>query len=225
MPGRWIAIGDIHGCATALRKLIATIVPTSEDVIVTLGDVLDRGPDSRGVIEQLIGLREQCVLKSVLGNHEEMFLAVIRREFPADRWIQFGGAATLDSYGFRSDLSVIPEEHVELLRSGADYLEAERHFFVHANYESHLPLAEQQPHWLRWLSLEETVPDPHFSGKIAIVGHTPDRSGEIFSIRHLKCIDTYCYGGGWLTALDISSGHVWQANEADLVREFSIGNE
>lgn len=218
MPGRWIAIGDIHGCSRALRALLAEISPTPEDIIVTLGDVLDRGPDSRGAIEQLIELSHKCSLKGVLGNHEEMVLSVIRGDSSPMQWVQFGGAATLDSYGFQGDLSVIPPEHLQFLESFVDYVEAERHFFVHANYDPQRPLDRQRGSHLRWLSLKDSFPQPHMSGKTAIVGHTAERSGEVFSSQHLKCIDTYCYGGGWLTAYDISTGFIWQANESEAIR-------
>ena len=56
------------------------------------------------------------------------------------------------------------------------------------------------------------------SGKKAIVGHTPDPSGEIFDIGHLMCIDTYCYGGQWLTAADVANGTIWQANDKGQLR-------
>ena len=218
MPGRCIAIGDIHGCSRALGALLAAISPTSEDVVVTLGDVLDRGPDSRRTIDRLIELSQNCCLKGVLGNHEEMLLSVIRGDTPPMQWVKFGGAATLDSYGFQGDLSVIPREHLKFLESFVDYVEAERHFFVHANYDPQIPLDRQSPSHLRWLSLNESFPSRHLSGKTAIVGHTAERSGEVFSSQHLKCIDTYCYGGGWLTAYDVDTGFIWQANESEVVR-------
>lgn len=74
MPPRTIAIGDVHGCAAALRALLEQIKPQSTDTIVMLGDCVDRGPDSRGVIETLLELRGRCELVPILGNHEEMML-------------------------------------------------------------------------------------------------------------------------------------------------------
>jgi serine/threonine protein phosphatase 1 len=222
MPGRVIAIGDIHGCARALRQLIKLISVTAQDTIIPLGDVLDRGPDSRNVLEQLLELSHRCELRPVLGNHEEMLLDVLDRKISPLHWVRFGGAATLDSYGFSGDLSVIPPDHIQFLRTFAefaDFVELDNHFFVHGNYQADRPLAMQDSKWLRWKSLEEVVPPPHQSGKTAIVGHTPDRSGEIFSIKHLKCIDTYCYGGGWLTALDVTTGTVWQVNDEEQIRK------
>ena len=73
MP-RTIAIGDIHGCSTAQAKLIELIDPQPDDVLVPLGDFVDRGIDSKGVIEQLISLADRCRLVPILGNHEEMML-------------------------------------------------------------------------------------------------------------------------------------------------------
>jgi serine/threonine protein phosphatase 1 len=83
-------------------------------------------------------------------------------------------------------------------------------------------LVEQKSLWLRWTSLDQSLPGPHKSGKIAIIGHTPDKSGEILSLRHLKCIDTYCYGGKWLTALDASAGKLWQASDEGELRKSTL---
>ena len=72
MAGRFIAIGDIHGCSVALESLLQLLRPTSSDTIVTLGDYVNRGPDSRGVLTQLIALRERCPLVPLLGNHDDL---------------------------------------------------------------------------------------------------------------------------------------------------------
>jgi len=71
---------------------------------------------------------------------------------------------------------------------------------------------------LRWESLKLRQPGPHCSGKTAIVGHTAQRDGEILDLGYLKCIDTCCYGEGWLTALDVDSGQVWQADKEGRMR-------
>ncbi len=218
MTGRTIAVGDIHGCAAALKTLLDMIAPTPDDTIVTLGDYVDRGPDSRGVINQLIELRKRCHLVPLMGNHEEMMLEVVREKQPPYRWLQHGGVDTLDSYGFCGDMSVIPETHLEFFRSMKDFYETDSHFFVHANYDPNLPLEQQDVHTLRWQKLTEVTPGPHQNGKRAVVGHTHDRDGEIFKVRHLTCIDTYCYGGRWLTALDVTSGTIWQADSEGRLR-------
>jgi serine/threonine protein phosphatase 1 len=223
--GRTIAVGDVHGCAAALAALIAAIRPTPEDTLVFLGDYIDRGPDSRGVLDQLLQLREHCILVPILGNHEEMLLAALEGPSELRYWLHFGGLATIASYGFRGGSSLapadlrrlIPAEHLQFIRECRNHFEAVRHFFAHAYYDPYRPLSEQ--HWggLRWLSLPAT-PVPHCSGKVAVVGHTPQKNGEILDLGFVKCIDTYCHGGGWLTALEVHRGQVWQANPAGELR-------
>jgi serine/threonine protein phosphatase 1 len=212
MP-RTIAIGDVHGCLPALEAILQAIAPQPDDTLVTLGDYVDRGPDSRGVIERLLAVAKQCRLIPILGNHEEMLLAVIDRQMPPDDWLRCGGQATVASYGeSEPGMPVLPAEHVSFLRRCEPYYETETHLLLHANYDPQLPLAEQSLYTIRWLSLRDSIPPAHVSGKTAILGHTPTRSGEIFDLGYLKCIDTYCYGGGWLTALDLASGQAWQAS-------------
>ena len=89
MPQRVIAIGDIHGCARALATLIEAIQPGPDDLLIPLGDYIDRGPDSKWVIDQLIALRNRCQLIPLLGNHEEMlFLARLTRG-DLNFWLHF----------------------------------------------------------------------------------------------------------------------------------------
>ncbi len=218
MPSRTIAIGDMHGCSRALHTLLDHIQPTQEDVFVPLGDFVDRGPDSKGVLDQLLELETVCRLKPILGNHEEMMVMVLTGQMGPSDWLRYGGVNTLDSYGFAGDLGVIPESHRDFLQRCHDFFETDTHFFVHANYVPEIPLAELDREVLRWWSLLHTTPGPHQNGKVGVLGHTPDKTGEIFDLGYLKCIDTYCYGGKWLTALDVSSGTIWQANEAGELR-------
>jgi serine/threonine protein phosphatase 1 len=212
MPRRTIAIGDIHGCSAALAALIDAIKPGPDDVLVTLGDYINRGPDSRGVLELLIDLERRCRLVALLGNHDQMLLDVRAGRFPISWLLDIGGRATFASYGDRCDLELIPEEHYEFLAECLDYHETASHIFIHANYYPDLPMDDQPGSMLRWESLREGTPGPHDSGKTVIAGHTSQKSGEILDLGFLKCIDTYCYGGGWLSALDVDTAEVWQAN-------------
>ncbi len=218
MGNRIIAIGDIHGCSTALKTLLDTISVTATDTVISLGDLVDRGPDSKGVIEQLLELKDRCNFVLIQGNHEEMLLNVVRDGEAPHEWLKHGGVATLDSYGFTGDVSVVPHDHIAFMESAVPFFETDEHFFVHGNYAPKIALADQDPTVLRWKSLIESTPGPHISGKKAVVGHTPDKSGEIFDIGHLICIDTFCYGGRWLTGMDVASGEVWQANDEGDVR-------
>ena len=126
---------------------------------------------------------------------------------------------TINSYVYGQGIDVIPEDHLEFICAARDYYETDSHFFVHAGYEADLPLGEQPEHMLRWSLLGDPIPDPHQSGKIAVVGHTEQRNGEILNCGHVICIDTYCHGYGWLTALDVLSGQIWQASRWGALRE------
>jgi len=209
MANRVIAIGDIHGCSIALGKLIDAIQPDSTDTIVTLGDYINRGPDGRGAIDQLIGLRDQCHFVPLLGNHDQLLLQnrSARTEVP--------GYGLTD---LENGLERFRNDHFAFLESCCMYFEIDTHFFVHANYEPKKPLAEQDDYTLLWLSLDARVPKQHCSRKIAIVGHTSQHNGEVLDRRHLKCIDTYCHGGGWLTAFDVRTAQIWQVDKNGVQR-------
>lgn len=215
---RTIAVSDIHGCLAALEALLAAIRPQPADTLVLLGDYVDRGPDSRGVIERIFSLRQQCHLVPLLGNHDEMMVNVYdgQTELYMD-WLMFGGNATLESYDTVQP-EQIPAAHIEFLRSCLLYYETDRHIFLHGTYLAELPLDQQPRAIVLWESLKTCRPGPHCSGKTAIVGHTSQRSGEILDLGYLKCIDTRCYDQGWLTALDVESGQVWQANKEGTMR-------
>ena len=215
MP-RTIAIGDIHGCSIALAALIDAINPTLDDTIIPLGDFVDRGIDSKGVLNQLIALSNRCNLVPILGNHDQMMLHARDSESDFQYWLNIGGDTALDSYGDKSKLEQIPIEHFQFLEKCVTFYETDTHFFVHANYKPDLSLDQQDEDALRWLSLRDSVPEPHFSGKVTIVGHTPQR--EVLDLGHLICIDTGCCQNGWLTALDVDTTQIWQVDEKGKLR-------
>ncbi|REK23093.1 MAG: serine/threonine protein phosphatase [Planctomycetota bacterium] len=223
MTDRLIAIGDIHGCCKALSVLLGTIAPTPNDTVVTLGDYIDRGPDTRGVLDQLIELRKHCRLVSILGNHEELMLAARGGESDLESWLRCGGDTALDSYGNGRTIGLIPREHFEFVESCLEYFETETHFFVHANYRPNFRLEEENGLTRRWKPIDENeCTAPHYSGKIAVLGHTPQP--EILDLGHLICIDTGCCDGGWLTAMDVISGQVWQVDQHGNPRSTSAGS-
>src|SRR6516164_6293810 len=100
MAGRTIAIGDIHGCSKALAVLVEAIDPDPDDTIVFLGDYIDRGPDSFGVLEQVIALAQRCVVVPLRGNHEEMLISAARDHTALRAWLSCGGVEALRSYGW-----------------------------------------------------------------------------------------------------------------------------
>jgi serine/threonine protein phosphatase 1 len=206
---RTIAIGDIHGCSDALASVLRTIDPKHDDTIICLGDYVDRGADSKGVLDMLIRLAGDCQLIPILGNHDVMMLKARENKSAFRKWMEFGGITTLDSYEASGLINIVPDEHFIFLKSCLSFFETDTHFFVHANYDPLLPLDQQDAGTLRWLSLQDYVAGPHVSGKIAVVGHTPQP--EVLNLGHLICLDTGCGFGGKLTAMEMKSGEVWQA--------------
>ncbi len=138
-------------------------------------------------------------------------------------WMNCGGIAALDSYGSTGRLDLIPAAHIRFLERCLSYFETDTHFFVHANYKPDLPLDKQDDHTLRWLSLRDSVPGPHFSRKVAVLGHTPQP--DVLELGHLICIDTGCCNGGWLTALDVQTKQTWQVDERGQLRKRETDHE
>jgi serine/threonine protein phosphatase 1 len=213
-----LAIGDIHGCLAALDRLLEVVDPEPDDRIITLGDYVDRGPDSRGVLDRLIELQDRCRLVALKGNHEVMMLQARNNEQAFREWCSCGGKQALESYGPYLDWETfgerIPVKHWRfLMHQCGRYHETETHIFVHANLWPDLPL-DEQPDWLIfWEALDAGRSRPHDSGKVMVCGHTPQRSGRPLDLGHAVCIDTGIYRGGWLTCLDVGTGEYWQANQ------------
>jgi serine/threonine protein phosphatase 1 len=217
---RTIAIGDIHGCLTSLNMLLDMIEVRETDVIVTLGDVVDRGPDTKGVLDRLIMLGRICRWVPILGNHEEMMLGARASRWNRNRWLYVGGTEALLSYGFNAKLRDVPPEHWAVLESFQNYYVMPGFAFVHAMYDPQLPFDQMPFSQLRWEHLDQSRPPArHESGVTVVVGHTPQESGEILNLGAVVDIDTSCHNRGWLTALDVTTGTVWQANELTETRE------
>ncbi len=209
---RTVVIGDIHGCAKALRTLLEEISPNSDDKLIFLGDYIDRGPDSQDVVEQIIRLREQnaCCVVTLRGNHEVMLQGVVMHAMDDRTWLTNGGNTTVASYG--GSLSRIPESHMDFYRGLLPHYELEKSIFVHANYDAALPMDQQHDHFLYWTHLSTLMPGPHCSSKRVYVGHTPQASGNVWDLGYLVCLDTYCFGGGYLTAYQTETSEVFQVD-------------
>jgi serine/threonine protein phosphatase 1 len=249
MSGRSIAIGDIHGCKQAFEAVLKAIAPGPDDELILLGDYVDRGPESWGVIERILQLEQQCKVVPILGNHEEMLLAALGDEASLRLWLGFGGDATIESYRrgrehlppltnadipFRKwqalpeesarELRRFPVPHLAFLRACVACHETATHLFVHANCRPERMPREESEQTLRWEAVDARWAQAHKSGKTLIVGHTAQRSGEILDLGFLKCIDTYCHGGGMLTALDVNKGTVWQADTSGRLHVGAAGS-
>jgi serine/threonine protein phosphatase 1 len=216
---RTLAIGDIHGCYKALTTLLSAVSPGTEDQFVFLGDYVDRGEDSRGVIELFLSdsrLKNAIFLR---GNHEIMMMDSRADEIKSCNWQAFGGFETVLSYGAKvveDWKGVIPGNHWAFLESTRPYHETSNHIFVHGSVHPDLELKEQ-PDWQLYWERFDSV-QPHKSGKKIICGHTPQGGAKIADIGYAACIDTAAVFGGWLTCLDAASGSFWQANEGGQVQ-------
>ena len=188
------------GMRMLCQRLSGSSIFAPEDTLVTLGDYIDRGPDTKGVLDQLIELEKRLHLVPLKGNHEEMMLGAREGRSDFKFWMTFGGDFALESYGPDETLRLVPRQHWAFLERLPLVFETEQHFFVHANYFPNRPINEQDSQTVLWRPLESNdIPGRHYSGKTAIVGHTPQNSGQILDLGHLKCIDTGCGHGGWLT--------------------------
>ncbi len=199
---RTIAIGDIHGCSAALKRLLAAVEPTSEDTLIFLGDYVDRGPDSRAVLEILSTLAAPSRNVFLRGNHDSIMQLWCEGQVDQAMWDMIGGAATLASYDFCQP-SEVPRHHLKFLEECVNYFETETHIFVHANYHANMPIATTDQETRLWSHLMWPLPKPHCSGKTVVVGHTPQTNGNVADFGHLVCLDTFCFGGGYLTAYDV----------------------
>jgi serine/threonine protein phosphatase 1 len=227
MP-RTLAIGDIHGHLNALETLVDLVSLKSDDTLVTVGDYVDRGPDSAGVIEWLIQKFDEGQLVPLRGNHDIMMLDEIEGGDWEGGWQSFGGDTTLESYrrrGFDPQKDGLPERHRRFLESDCQKIHVtDNHFFVHANAHSDMPFEDQpdsQVYWEKWFD-----PPPHVSGKTMVCGHTAQKNGWPLTIGHAICIDTWVYGKtGWLTCLNVDTGEVWQARESGETRSGWLDEE
>jgi serine/threonine protein phosphatase 1 len=217
---RYLAIGDIHGCFRALATLAAYVPFTSDDLLIALGDYVDRGPNSYAVLDWVITQARRGQLVPLRGNHDVMMLQARETDVAFKEWLQYGGDATLASYSPLGDagrLSDVPDEHWHFLEHETRaWFETDTHFFVHANAYPDLPLEDQPDFMLYWEKFID--PPPHCSGKTMVCGHTAQKSGLPCSVGHAVCIDTRVYDDGWLTCLDVATGRYWQSNERDETR-------
>lgn len=187
-----IAIGDVHGCAQSLDALIEKLEPTADDHLVFVGDYVDRGPDSKGVIERLLDLEERFTCTFLKGNHESLMLDYLDHgEF--ELWRMNGGLPTLESYRASKGKIEIPESHVDFIRSTAMYLDTEEFFFVHAGLRPDFSVADNVKRSDDRIFLWERG---HLQArklaweKPVICGHTPH--SEPINKEKLIMIDTGC---------------------------------
>lgn len=215
---RAYVIGDVHGRRDLLEVLIKAIeqdIDTAEEVrssVIFLGDLIDRGPDSKGVIDLARTWTDYRAIRFLMGNHEEMFLDSFKDLEVLRHFLKHGGRETIMSYGvtrkqFNSltveelqDLikKLVPKEHRHFIKRFEDKIEMGDYLFVHAGINPKRPMAEQRSRDMRWIR-EPFLNNTDRHSHMIVHGHTileeiderPNRIG----------IDTGAYRFGKLTAL------------------------
>ena len=228
---RAYAVGDVHGCLDQLNRLLEQVEadhasrPPAQGYVVFLGDLVDRGPDSCGVLERLHGYKPAGLQPVFLmGNHEEFFLRVLDGDAQLiNQWLTFGGHELATSYGLTSGwlagatseaivqalAAAVPTRHRAFVRGFGDSFRFGDYLFVHAGIrpvEHRVALDAQAPSDLRWIR-EGFLNDASEHGALVVHGHTivaepqerPNRIG----------IDTGAYKGGPLTALGVDGDERW----------------
>ncbi|MEY2863656.1 MAG: Serine/threonine-protein phosphatase 1 [Pseudomonadota bacterium] len=218
----WV-LGDIHGCLPALKRLWQQLQPTLNDHVVCLGDYIDRGSDSKGVIDFLIAAQTQTQLTCLMGNHEQMLLDCGTDAELWAYWCRYGGQQTLASYGYTDapverGLDFLPAAHVTFFKSLHPYAEHEHYLFSHACPVMHKPLSDHTIKELRWRHIMSD--EAHVSGKRAIFGHVSQYSGLVYQSGPHVGIDTSV--SGWISALEPDTGQVHQADRSGDYRSYLL---
>jgi serine/threonine protein phosphatase 1 len=224
---RVYAIGDIHGRLDLLDRLLGMIDEDdaargpARSELIFLGDLVDRGPDSVGVVERLMALRETRPVRYLMGNHEEVFLRAVGGDLRALRFlIRIGGRETLLSYGISEEeyrevdfdglmtllQQKVPPAHVAFLSAFETWIEVGDYLFVHAGLRPGVAVEEQKTSDLCWIR-EDFLSHRDSFGKMVVHGHSitediderPNRIG----------IDTGAFASGRLTAIGLEGDERW----------------
>ncbi|CDN57617.1 Bis(5'nucleosyl)-tetraphosphatase, ApaH (plasmid) [Neorhizobium galegae bv. officinalis bv. officinalis str. HAMBI 1141] len=222
---RIYAVADIHGYDAHLNSMLRRIrediaeFPSANPIIIFLGDYIDRGPNSKLVIEKLCELRKSRNFNCVLlrGNHEQWLIDFAQDSTILPLWGRKGGLQTLRSYGVplsqieagiespliaedvrRQFLNHLPMEHMTFFRSLPSHFELDDYFFAHAGVDPDIPLDQQTDHDLTWIRYKFLESRKDF-GKVVVHGHTP--APKVESLPNRINVDTEIYTRGVLNCV------------------------
>jgi serine/threonine protein phosphatase 1 len=230
---RLYAIGDIHGRPDLLKSLLELIdldqkgrseIPVT---LIFLGDYIDRGPDSKGVVDRLTGeFPERFTPLFIKGNHEDLLLSFIRDSDSGLAWLRNGGDATLLSYGVELEAvqdafwggpeglaqacerfaAVLPAAHLQFYEALQLFFRFGDYFFTHAGVRPNVPLDQQSEDDMLWIRNEFLSWTQDF-GAVVVHGHTPTRFPQ--DLRNRIALDTYAIRTGKLTAAGFEGSRHW----------------
>jgi serine/threonine protein phosphatase 1 len=229
---RIYAVGDVHGRADLLASTFERIdahqikTPTVRTLEVYLGDYIDRGPDSRGVIDLLLWRKAQGNVATLLGNHEEMMLRALDDPRIFLDWLRWGGSETLLSYGLQPRTNgldevqaciqtfreILPKLHLTFLQSLAPYFQSGDYFFVHAGVRPGIPLDKQVPEDMLWIR-DPFLTSTESFGAIVVHGHSPVPSPQFLPNR--INIDTRAFMSNVLTCVALEGSSAYDLGDAE----------
>ncbi len=240
---RNIAISDIHGCAKTFRYLVEEQVKLNpDDTLYLLGDYVDRGPDSKGVLDYMMELSQSGYqLRCLRGNHEEMMISASREQSEVELWLNNGGKETLHSFGLNEPRE-IPESYLSYMDQMDTHFEVDQYILVHAGlnfvgsdseeensdaflWKLHNPLSDSYSMmWIRWWY--DDINWNWLKNRIIVHGHTPIMSDEITEMLsalgqdQVLDIDNGCFaryrdGMGQLCAFDMTNQRLYFQENID----------
>ncbi len=210
-------VGDIHGCARELDVLLEGLPLATGDTVVFLGDYIDRGPDSKLVVDHLLELETRTGITAVFlkGNHEDMFLAFMGRPgHYGDAFLYNGGVDTLASYGIHpltpaaQVAAALPPAHTHFLDTLSVTYLAPPYLMVHAGIDPNRALEAQHPEDLLWIR-EPFIRRPHPLPYTVCFGHTPLRE-VLLDLPYKIGLDTGCVYGNRLSCIEIREPRLFQ---------------
>lgn len=227
-------IGDIHGCLSELGHLIESLPLQPQDRLIFLGDYIDRGPESKGVISYLLELRQQQRYELVFlkGNHEDMLLSYLGfGGNHGDVFLANGGKPTLESYGLSSaetdcrELAMrMPQEHLEFYRALKGFYVMGSYFCVHAGIHPAIPLEAQSETEMLWIR-NQFIYRSHRLPYTVLFGHTPQNE-VFFDLPYKIGLDTGLVYGNLLSCLDTDAKILYQIKRGKKsVKQISIAKK
>ncbi|SFJ14305.1 metallophosphoesterase family protein [Thermoflavimicrobium dichotomicum] len=221
---RMLVISDIHGEASKFTELLKKAqYDPAQDQLILLGDYIDRGPDSKAVIEKVIQLTEEGAI-ALKGNHEDYMIKVAEKDGSVvEKWLRNGGKQTLQSYGYAVDEKSSEEvvallqtgkikEHIDFLKNLPCYYEKDDYIFVHGGVDPNTPLESTDPNVLMWI--RDEFHQGYKGEKTVVFGHTPTMKlhgcyDVYFGENRIIGIDGGCVYGGRLNCLVLPSRKVF----------------
>lgn len=219
---RKLVVGDIHGAHKALMQCLerADFDP-DKDHLISLGDVCDRGPEVKQVVDELLLIKN---LTYILGNHDKWAMDWFEENAQPELWIQQGGLATMKAYGGAPDKRPnVPDAHIRFFRDALYWYETDNRLFVHGGFKPEIPLSKTNPELFIWdrdlLQFALENPKKKLTPyKEVFVGHTPTTlfppsyGTQPLHGADVWAIDTGAGCDGCLTIMDIKSKEFWQSD-------------